>query len=228
MAIAPERQRAPSGELPWDWRHTCDPEVVAGTFNHQLPGEAAPRRVRVHALYLGIQQDGDYLDGVPDGFLNQIGWAVAHDLEGPWHKVGDEPLITSDAAGYWGVGQPSATSIDEQGEVLLFYTHGEADGNRTLRQRVNLLDADRPVLQGELALPTTGLEQLDGTPDANNHGGAFVFDEETDRFYIIRSGHPFPTSCPSFIADHLQVASISADAVEFGEGDLDRRHRAGA
>jgi hypothetical protein len=208
-----------SGETTWDFEHVCDPEVVAGTFWYQRPGEVEAEKFGYALFYLGIAGMPDYLDGVPDGNVNQIGWAVAKSLEGPWHKVGTAPLITSDAAGHWGVGQPSATSLDHEGEILLFYTRANADGTRTFRQRVSLLDANHPVRHGELELTTHGLRRSDGSPDPLNHGGAFVFDRAHDQFYIIRSGHPFPKVCPDFIADHLQIASIRSEDVWSGGGE---------
>ena len=206
-----------SGEVPWDFEHICDPEVVAGTFWVQRPGQTEAEEYRYALFYLGIRGVPDYLDGIPDGNVNEIGWAVAKDLEGPWHKVGTEPLIPSDAAGYWGVGQPSATSLDEKGEVLLFYTRGEASGTRMVRQRVSLLDANQPVLHGELDLPTDGFLLSDGTPDTLNHGGAVAYDEATDRFYMIRDAHPHPSECPSFIANRLEVAFLPAEDVWDGD-----------
>ena len=117
IALSPGEENE-AGELEWDWEHVCDPDVLAGTFWYQRPGEAEPEEYHYALFYLGIRRFWE---------INQVGWAVAKTPEGPWHKVGTEPLITSDAAGSWGVGQPSATSIDEKGEVLLFYTRGESD-----------------------------------------------------------------------------------------------------
>ncbi len=45
-----------------------------------------------------------------------------------------------------------------------------------------------------------------------------VYDIGRDLFWILRSGHPFPSDCPSNIADHLQVASIPGPSVWSGKG----------
>jgi hypothetical protein len=69
-----------------------------------------------------------------------------------------------------------------------------------------------------MMLSTAGLTKLDGTHDPVNHGGDIAYDPERDRFWIIRSMHPFPTDSPSYIAPALQIASIPSSRVWSGGG----------
>jgi hypothetical protein len=45
-----------------------------------------------------------------------------------------------------------------------------------------------------------------------------ICDGSRDRFWLIRSGHPFPGGCPNIISDHLQVASIPGSSVWSASG----------
>ena len=202
----------------WDGLHACDPTIIGGEFWYQRPEQNQKEKFNYALFYLGIAK-GIYF-GPNRDIINQIGWAVAKSPEGPWYKVkGDTPLITSDAIGDWGVGQPSAISLDAKGDVLLFYTRSEYNKTATYSQRLDLSDANNPVLFGESELPINGLTQYDGSPDPTNQGGAFAYDNQTDRYYIIRYGHPSPSSCPNFISSLLQIASISRTGLESGTGE---------
>lgn len=195
----------------WDHRHVCDPEVLQGEFWYRRPSHATQERYNFALFYLGA----DATD--TEGGINQIGWAVAMSLTGPWYKVvGSGPLVT--AAEWWGVGQPSATSIDGAGDVLLFYTRGDSAGTRMIRQRFDLSDANSVIGHGEMELPTAGLADRFGNPDPINHAGALLYDGDRDRFWLIRNGHPYPSDCPDYVTDHLQVAWISAPSVWSGVG----------
>ena len=202
---------APGGTGAWDHRHVCDPDIVRGHFQYQAPGESTKTTYAYALFYLGINAEQ------AAGGVNQVGWAVANNLLGPWKRVSiSKPLITSTM--WWGVGQPAVTSVDGKGTLMLFYTRGDAQGTRTLRRQVALANANQPVLSGELALPVDGLTLSSGAADPTNNGGAFVYDVGRDRFWLIRSGHPFPSSCPNFISTHLQVASIPGPSVWSGKG----------
>jgi hypothetical protein len=203
------------GDYIWDQRHVCDPEVIAGEFWYQRPQQSEKEMYSYALFYLGI---ADELVAHGGTGVNQIGWAVAKQPEGPWYKVvGNGPLLTS-IAGYWGVGQPSVTSIDGKGELLLFYTRGE-NVTATYRQHIDLSDANNPVVYDEKELLLDGLTRSDGSPEYLNHGGAFMYDHEMDGFYIIRNGHPNPTDYPDWISSHLQVAYIPANDVWTGIGE---------
>lgn len=197
---------APGAPGSWDDRHVCDPDVVRGEFHYKAPGESTAKTYIYALFYLGVD------DEQWNGGVNQVGWAVSNDLQGPWKRVSvTKPLVS--ATQWWGAGQPAVTSIDGKGDVLLFYTRGDSNGTRTLRRKATLLNANAPVLASEKALPVDGLTELNGSPDPVNHGGALIYDIGRDLFWLIRAGHPFPSGCPDIISDHLQVASIPGPSV---------------
>ncbi len=202
---------APGAPGAWDDRHVCDPDVVQGEFVYTPPGHSQPTTFRYALFYLGVDDEPE------NGGVNQVGWALAQSLDGPWIRVSVAgPLVS--ASEWWGVGQPAVTSIDSKGEVMLFYTRGDSQGTRTLRRRAALGSASTPVMDAEVDVPVAGLQQLDGSPDLYNHGGAFAYDPARDLFWIVRGVHPFPQTCPDFVSSELQVASIPGASVWNGTG----------
>lgn len=194
----------------WDARHVCDPDVVYGEFWYQRPGQPAKELYHYALFYTGANSEPE------TGGVNQIGWALASNWEGPWYKVvGYGPLVTANQ--WWGVGQPAVTAV-EGGRVLLFYTRGDASGTRTVRQEIDLSDAHQPVFYGEVVLPTAGLTLADGAPDPLNHGGAFLYDATRDRFWLLRNGHPNPAGCVDWVSRYLQIASLPSGSVWSGNG----------
>jgi hypothetical protein len=200
----------PGGPGSWDHRHVCDPTIVRGSFSYQEASYAYAM------FYLGADAD------LAVGGINQIGLALATSLDGPWTKVSvDAPLIAvpQTQRNAWGVGQPTATSV-EDGVVMLVYTR-ELPGQipRTYRQVFDLSDAGNPiVVRGEMSLTTAGLTNLNGGADPVNHGGDVMYDPNRDRFWIIRNMHPNPSGNPSFISSALQVAWLPATNVWDGGG----------
>jgi len=129
-AASPKMVLAPGDPGSWDNRHVCDPSVVAGEFRY------AGVSYQYAMLYLGNRADR---------YFNEIGVAFAHSLDADkWVKYplqlvkktwdGDNDLTLSNDGGKakqaWGVGQPSAISLDGKGRLLLSYTIGDGDGGR--------------------------------------------------------------------------------------------------
>ena len=190
----------------WDHRHVCDPDVVRGRF---VFGGAT----YAYALfYTGLDKEQS------QGGVNRVGWAVSNSLLGPFTRVSVSAALVSSGQ-WWGVGQPSVTSIDGAGKLLLFYTRGDQNGTRTLRRQVDLSNASKPVLGAELELPTAGLARIGGGADGANHGGALIYDPTRDIFWLVRGAHPFPSSCPDFISSQLQIATIAGASIWSGKGN---------
>ncbi len=133
----------------WDSFHVCDPAVVAGRF--RLDGAD----YRYAMFYLGNDVDASR--------HNQIGVAFANDIGGPWMKY-PQPVVRHPNDGHWGVGQPSATSVDGKGRLLLFYTRGAADGTRGWRRAVDLGDMSQPRIGPAVPLTNAGLTDANGKP----------------------------------------------------------------
>jgi hypothetical protein len=187
----------------WDSVHVCDPDVKKGSFlfnNHTYS---------YAMFYLGCDQ--------LDNNHNQIGVAFSDSLYGPWVKWSGNPLITFTSTSQWGVGQPSATSVDGKGRMLLFYSRGDSAGTRMVRRDINLANMSSPTIGGEVTVPTNGLTESDGS-SVILHNGALAYDAATDRFYLVRPRHPFETTDPSYVSSSLQVAYTSGATIWNGTG----------
>lgn len=100
----------------WDSYHVCDPSVVAGAFVY------GGRTYKYLMAYLGVK--GMSGDGSCDGAKcvnNKVGLAVSDSLTSGWVRMGEDPVVESEHADWWGVGQPSLVSLNGAGKVALFY-----------------------------------------------------------------------------------------------------------
>ena len=186
----------------WDSFHTCDPSVIQTRIRYG--GEV----FHYAMFYLG--------NDVNASRHNQIGLAVAGRIIGPWRKF-PLPLVRSTNPQDWGVGQPSALSVNRRGRILLFYTRGDGLGTRAFFRELDLADLNFPVVGEEKLVTTNGLTGRDGAPDWLNNFDV-VLDAARHRFYIVREQHPYPQSHPAYIGARLQIASINADALTKGGG----------
>ncbi|MDR1011308.1 MAG: hypothetical protein LBM04_09340 [Opitutaceae bacterium] len=115
---------APS-ENGWDDCHVCDPDVRE--FRTVYNGET----YNWIMTYLGVDRW--------DSKHNQIGLAVAKNIEGPYIKFDKNPLITCDDETQWGVGQSTTVVLDTT-TIRLFYT--KSNGGFTYRDiKMDNLDA---------------------------------------------------------------------------------------
>lgn len=177
----------------WDSFHVCDPCVIAGQFRFN------EIRYKYALFYLGNDVDASR--------HNQIGVAFANDLGGIWIKY-PQPIVTCADDHSWGVGQPSVTSLNRKGRLLLFYTLGSRTATRGLWREIDLSDMSRPLLGATHSVPNAGLTNINGRPDFINNFDV-VYDPRRARFYAVREQHPYPQDHPSYIASSQQVVSIS-------------------
>jgi hypothetical protein len=190
---------APDGR--WDDWHICDPSVVRSDVSY---GGVSYAYVM---FYLGNDR--------ACSCNNQIGVAFAQNVGGPWVRAPD-PVVGWSDAGQWGVGQPSATSVNGSGRFLLFYTQGDASGTRAVRRDVNV--ATSPFSIGPpLQLTNTGLTGSTGGGDYLNNFDV-AYDPSRDRFYAVREQHPYPTADPAYIGESLQIVSLPGSNVWNGGG----------
>lgn len=188
---------SPSESL-WDSMHTCDPSVIKGSFTY------GGTEYAYLMAYLGCVST--------DNQENKVGLAVANSPEGPFIRVGTEPLVdfTKDSTSsvfQWGVGQPSLVSIDKAGKVWLFYTRGDLGGTRTVVRECDFSNLDAPVMSNEVKVATTNLVELDGDKDIINNAD-FAYDANRGIFYAASDCHPNPSSEPNFISSHFRVTSF--------------------
>ena len=200
-ATRPVLHPGPAGA--WDSFHVCDPSVVAGRF--RLRGKT----YRYALFYLGNDVDASY--------HNQIGVAFSNELSASSWVRYPGPIVPYPNNGHWGVGQPSVTSIDGKGRLLLFYTRGAADSTGGYSCEIDLTDMDRPIVESSVPLTNAGLTDVNGNADSLNNFD-LVHDPSRNRFIIVREQHPYPRDNPSYIGVSLQVASIPAAVVRSGGG----------
>lgn len=213
----------PAAPRAWDCFHVCDPVVVKGEFKF------AGLMFRYAMFYLGNDVDASR--------NNQIGVAFSSALTGPWKRF-DEPIVAYPRAGTWGVGQPSVTSIDGKGRLLLFYTKDER-GCGGFRRELDLSDMSNLSVGPEMPISNQGLARSDGKPDDLSNFDV-VYDPTRDRFFAVREQWPHPESHPDYISDRLQIVSIAGANIWRGGGSwraeavispeltrLDRNHNAG-
>ena len=190
----------------WDSVHNCDPSVVRSNISYNGTGYSYAM------FYLGNDQNCSC--------HNYIGVAFAQNIAGPWTKY-PNPLLSPPNNGSWGVGQPSATSVDGQGRFLLFYTDGtNADWSVppvAYRRDIKLGNMANPVIGPAVQVTNAGLTGRTGGPDYLNNFDV-AYDASRDRFYAVREQHPYPSASPNYIGASLQLMSIEGSSIWNGGG----------
>ncbi|THF66750.1 hypothetical protein E7T06_20580 [Deinococcus sp. Arct2-2] len=209
----------------WDKVHVCDPSVVKANVTYNSTAYSYVM------FYLGNDAECSC--------HNSIGVAVAQSVEGPWIKY-PSPIVTFPFAdtNLWGVGQPSATSVDGNGRFLLFYSEGDTEG-RGYRRDINLSNLNSPSIGAAVRVTDAGLSRSDG---ATGQFTSFdvTYDPSRDRFYAVLEQYPFSNVYPNYITSNLQVVSIEGSSIWNGGGTwraeglltpsttgFDRNHNAG-
>lgn len=186
----------------WDSFHTCDPSVLKSRVVYDGITYAYVM------FYLG--------NDVNASRHNQIGVAFARRIGGPWKKY-PAPIVTSADLHAWGVGQPSATSIDGRGRILLFYTQGDKFGAGAFRRDLHLGNMAHPIIGDAVPVTTAGLTGTHGATDWLNNFD-IAYDPSRDRFFAVREQHPYSTTHPRYIGASLQVVSIDGASIWNGGG----------
>jgi hypothetical protein len=187
----------------WDSIHVCDPDVKKGQF--MVDGHEYAWVM----FYLGTDQ--------LNNCHNQIGIAFSDSIDGPWVKWSQNPLITSIDKSVWGVGQPSAVSLNGKGEFLLFYSG--VDSATTLAYRhIDLSDMSVPEISPPKPVFCHGLTEKDGGNTNFFHNVGVAIDMQSGNLYTIRERGPAPVGDPDFVSDELQVAYASLQAILDGNG----------
>ncbi|MDC4232247.1 hypothetical protein M3T53_00755 [Actinomyces sp. B33] len=193
----------------WDRFHICDPSVVRVDATWQGVS------YRYAMFYLGNDRDASA--------HNQVGIAYANDMSGPWVK-NPTPVVSFDptkAPSRWGVGQPSATTIDpESGTVLLFWVEnytGPHRDTRVYRMPLDLNEESGVIAGVPLEVTTAGLRGEDGAQDWLNNAD-FSYDPPSDRFYVVRERHPYPSGIPDWVGAGVELVSIDGASIWSGGG----------
>ncbi len=186
----------------WDSFHCCDPSVIEGNF--RLDGKA----YKYAMFYLGIDK-GDCLG-------NEVGVAFSNDLNSTsWVKYPSQLIpFDGDRSRYWGVGQPSALSLDGKGKVLLTYTVGDGNGTRVVYNELDMSDMSQLLVGERKTVPTGGSSIV-------FHNCDFAFDRDAGRIVATIAGD-WPSNYPSFIESFTAVASMDLDSFYDNSGSWKR------
>jgi len=187
----------------WDAVNICDPSVIA------LDTKMAGAHYRYAMFFTG--------NGVHASRDNQIGVAVSTTLDGPW-TLDPQPVVAfRGEPGFWGVGQPSAVTVDRRtGRALLFYTEGNATETEGVVRTMKLSSLQHPQLGAPTPLSNNGLTGADGSPDYLNNFDV-ALDRQKHRFYIVREQHPYPLTNPDYISTSVQVDWAPESAIWSGD-----------
>ena len=191
------------GEV-YDNHHVCDPSVIEGEF--KMNGT-----VYKYAMF--------YTTGINEYDYCELAVAFSNDLSADrWVKYTDGPIVrkTWESEGdlpwsggnCWGVGQPSAISLDKKGKVLLTYSIGDLNGTRVVYRIIDMSDMSKLDMGTQRSMITNGLKQSNGNQDIASNLD-FAVDMEHDRIIMVRDVRPFPNIYPTFIPATLEVMYLS-------------------
>ena len=192
----------------WDDHHTCDPSVIKGNFS--MGGNNYQ-----YAMF--------YLTNMYGVYYNEIGVAFSNDLEAntwikypnqvvrkTWSSDGDQELGGGGKS--WGVGQPSAISLDKQGRVLLTYTIGDFDGTRLVWTEIDCSNMDNfSTVMSYKTMLKTGLLNINYTGTDITNNADFAIDQTNNKIVLVRPVHPNPSSYPTHIEEAVEVAYMPLD-----------------
>jgi hypothetical protein len=199
--------------LSWDSHHTCDPSVIEGSF--KMDGTTYK-----YALF--------FLSNPKEYYYNEIGVAFSNDLEAAswvkypqqivkktWPDEGDQSLGGNSKS--WGVGQPSAVSLDKGGKVLLVYTIGDASGTRLAYRQMDLSDMSNPELGIARDMNAAGLDNLNGASDYTCNSD-FAISPDDNKIIMVRPVQPHPSAYPAYIPVAQEVDYMDLDSFLSGIG----------
>jgi len=191
----------------WDSKHICDPSVIKGKFRYDNVN------YKYAMFYTGSN------DPYNNGTHNQIGLAFSNNLEN-WVKR-PNPIIYKNCSGSncWGVGQPSVTSVDGKGQLLLFMTRGTPYETKMTVTHLDLsnLDTSIKTLKNEWNLTTNGLGLGINGKSYHLAGADLLYDNDSDTFYMVW-GSRFDEKMPNWISTELMVSSLKGSSMWSGYG----------
>lgn len=201
----------------WDSFHVCDPSVVAGnfTFNGQ--------NYRYAMFYTGNDVDASA--------HNQIGVAFSNSItSNKWTKY-SQPLISSSSEGIsdssWGVGQPSAINLNQQGKILISYTHGVVNdtyGENRIIDLSQFSPSSKPNLLSKVKISDVGITDFNSDKQDYINNQDIVFDSQSNRYLLVRHQRPLTSIYPWYIPQKMEVASMPKADFESGQGSWDRAY----
>ena len=174
----------------WDSVHACDPFVIKGDFSYSNEDYS------YLMFYLGCK--------TLDNSKNEIGIAVSKTPEGPWIKYHNNPIVGHGNANvdwFWGAGQASAVNINNNGELILFYTRDDELDSRGVYRNADFSNLDNIVLGEETKINQKGFVDPDGAVLATSSREFYNFEiaymPTVNKWIGIRDAGPYAFSLPS-------------------------------
>jgi hypothetical protein len=208
IRINPDGSQTPAksvvqpGELgTWDDHHICDPSVIAGEFG--MNGKKYK-----YAMFYLTNRYGVYYNEVGVAFSNHLeadSWDKCPNqlVAKTWQHEGDEILASGGKS--WGVGQPSAVSLDQKSKVLLTYTIGDKSGTRIEWVELDLANIDHYTPKPSKRIVENGLINMTFSGQDYTCNSDFAIDLQKDVIVMVRPVQPHPTTYPAFINENLEV-----------------------
>lgn len=194
----------PGASGKWDDHHTCDPSVIKGNFIYNNTN------YQYAMFYLGCNVNYYY---------NEIGVAFSNSLSTTtwvkyptqivpktWTTSGDYQINANQKA--WGVGQPSAISLDQKGLVLLSYTIGDVNGTRVAWVQLDLRNMTNFSPKTPQNMISTGLKKIDNLQNDYTDNTDLALDSVNNVMVMIRPVQPNPTDYPNYISQTLEIDYI--------------------
>lgn len=188
----------------WDDHHTCDPSIIAGKFSF----EGTDYR---YAMF--------FLSNMYGVYYNEIGVAFSNDLDSEnWIKyptqvvrktwIADGDQYYGNNYKSWGVGQPSAISLDGKGKVLLTYTIGDIGGTRIVWSEADFSDMATYTIGTPVPIAQRGLKTENNLDTDYLCNSDFAIDKEHNKILMIRPVQPHPTDYPAYLNRSLEIDSM--------------------
>jgi hypothetical protein len=205
----------------WDSHHTCDPCVIEGKF---LWNNTEYK----YAMF--------YLSNMLNVYYNEIGVAFSNDLNSnSWIKY-PEQLIKKTWDGEldqslgnnnfsWGVGQPSAVSLDKKGKILLTYTIGDIGGTRIVWREIDLSNVNNVKIGNVNTMVKAGLLAIDNKSNDYTCNSDFAINLKEDKIIMIRPVQPHPTTYPSYIPVAQEINYMNLSDFMANKGKWEKLYR---
>lgn len=190
------------GELgAWDDHHTCDPSIIQGEFRWD-------NNTYKYAMFFLSNRYGVYYNEIGIAFSNNLdtkSWIKypKQIIRKTWSSEGDQ--IIGGGGKSWGVGQPSAVSLDKKGKVLLTYTIGDIGGTRIVWSEADFSNMDKYTITPPQTIVQTGLKAIDNQSRDYTCNSEFTINQDEDKIVMIRPVQPMPDDYPNYLNSSLEI-----------------------
>ena len=181
----------------WDKRISA-PSIVKGVF------KLGDETYKYLMAYQGTSSD--------ENFNYSIGFAYANDIMGEWKKVGETASVTYNPSVHgnniYGMGSPELINMGTSGELMLFYTWGEATLTCSEVRKINASDLSSIKVDGQRQITVKGLQDGGENPIFANAG--FAFNKNKTMIYVARDVYPLSSIAPGH-SNKIEVAKASSN-----------------